>query len=634
MDLRLALLGPRASVLVVSADEALQRAVADLLRPRGCALRRAHSLATATPPSSGDGDGGLDLYLLDWRALPQRPADALRLLATGAALLLLGAPPEGAPLSVVDGALPWPAPEALLLLGCERALERLQLAREGRRLGERMRQVEEDWVRTLDTIPDAVAVCDGAGRIVRGNLALREIVGLSAELHRPIDEALAPLQLRRRIEEAVAAGSVSTFDESPPGLGRTYTITVSPLRGEAAGSGGAALLLRDVTDERRMQRRLLLGERMAAVGQLAAGLAHEINNPVSFVLSNLQMARELLHEHGDRLPASLGELDEMIDECLVGTTRVCDIVRDLRTFTSAEVRTGEGEVRLDDLIELALRMTRSEVQRRARLVYDRDLSPIPPLRGDAGKLSHVLLNLLAQAVQNLPSPEESGRLGHCVTVRTRIDRGRGAVELVVADTGPTLSEEVRAHLFEPFAQRRLRLPPGLSARIGMGLAVSYEVVRRHGGEIEARAGAAGGNELIVRLPLPAAAPPEPRPPRRRVLFVDDEPLLLRSYQRLIGDLHDVTTVSSGTEALALLQGGECFDTIFCDLSMPEMDGAQLYRTVRRRDEPCARRFVFLTGGVPSAEALTFLREVENAHVDKPVGRESLVRAIEQLQVAP
>lgn len=367
---------------------------------------------------------------------------------------------------------------------------------------------ERTWAETFDLIPDAIALCDGAGRVVRGNLALHEVLGRSVEevRQRPVDEALAPLRLAAAVDEAMSSGQVVRCDEAPPG-GRTYSVTISPLTRDPAGGQGAVVLLRDVTSERRMQRRLILGERMAAVGQLVAGLAHEINNPVSFAFSNLELAREALASGRAQLHAELAEVPEMLDEVLIGLSRVRDIVRDLRTFTSTEVRNLSSQVYLDDLLDLAVRLTRSEVQGRARLVYERDLNPTPPIRGDAGTLSHVLLNLLGQALHNLPPPGEEGGAEHAITVRTRVDGGRGVVELLVADTGPTLSEEARAHLFEPFAQRRARLPPHMSAAIGMGLAVSYEVVRRHGGEIEARP-AAPGNELWITLPLATAASSE------------------------------------------------------------------------------------------------------------------------------
>jgi signal transduction histidine kinase len=528
------------------------------------------------------------------------------------------------------------------------------LREENRALRERLAALEREWQETLDTIPDAVALCDGEGRVLRANRALRDATGHPdlAPARPPsapqepcgIDAALAPLRLKGRLQEALA-GEVLTWDESLPG-GRHYTVTLSPIaRGEAptGASPAAVLLLHDATAERRMQRRLLLGERMAAVGQLAAGLAHEINNPVSFAIANLQMARELLARHPGLFPDQappFSDMAEMLDECMVGMGRVRDIIRDLRTFTGTELRTTSSEVCLDDLLDLAMRLTRSEVQRRARLVYERDLLPTPPVRGDAGKLSHVLLNLLAHALHNLPPPDEAGGAAHCITVRTRTDRRRGMVELLVADTGPPLPEEVRAHLFEPFAQRRVRLPPELSAAIGMGLAVSYEIVRRHGGEIEARpaagAGPGGGgggqpagNELLVRLPLAAAcAEASDGLVRRRVLFVDDEPPLLRAYQRLVGDLHDVTAVSSGREALDLLRGGETFDAIFCDLVMPGLDGLRLYRTVAEADPASAGRFVFLVSGAFSPEVAAFLSQVDRPHVDKPPGREALLRAID------
>jgi signal transduction histidine kinase len=397
----------------------------------------------------------------------------------------------------------------------------------------------------------------------------------------------------------------------------------------------ALLLLRDVTDERRLQRRLVLGERMAAVGQLAAGLAHEINNPVSAAYSNLQLATDLLLRHKDVLPPSLADLFEMLEDCRVGMSRVRDIVRDLRDFTSTEVKSAAGEVRLDDIIDLGLRLSRSQVQRRARLIYDRDLSPMPLIRGDAGKLSHMLMNLISQALHNLPTSADPARRRQAITVRTRIDRAGGQVELVVADTGPTLSEQIRAHLFEPFAQRRERLPAAVSAALGMGLAVSYEVVQRHGGDIEARPGPPGdepgcGNQLIVRLPfsrsedLGNSGPALVQGARLRLLFIDEDPGQQRAYKEQVGDLHEVVTASSAKEALSLFDAGETFDVVFCNLSLVAGSGVGLHREVAARDAALAGRFVFVGSGPP--EGRSYVEMLHLHCIDGP-DRAALLSAV-------
>lgn len=438
-------------------------------------------------------------------------------------------------------------------------------------------RIQQRWTQIFEELPAALALCAADGQVLMTNRQLRALLAeprlddelAAEELRAPTPtslgaERLQPLLLAQRLREALRSGATVLCDEAPQPDGRTLSGALAPLfatpdepppsqraaaawaaaAGEYEGDeddddeGGAdderasspppppsqgrplggVLLVHDATDEQRLQRRLLLGERMAAVGQLAAGLAHEINNPVAIAYADLQYARELLEKHQSALSQALPvliELPEMVDECLVSIRRVRDIVRDLRTFTSTEVRSQPGEARLDDIIEQALRLARTEVQRRARLVYDRDMLPLPTVRGDAGRLGQVVLNLLSQAQHNLPPLELSGPTANRITVRTRADSRRGTVELLVSDSGPTLSEEVRARLFEPFASRRSRHPAGLSAALGMGLAVSYEIVRRLGGDIESHAVPGGGNELLVRLPQFAAQLRAPRPPGLR-----------------------------------------------------------------------------------------------------------------------
>ncbi len=538
------------------------RVVASDLELRGSLLSmlRGNGVSTRAGAEEAAGSEAAEVVLLDLRELagPRALYEAIaraRAAHDGAEVIGLCCPaqPAGRPGGELDPAmqalgagaclcLSLPVDPAALLTACAQAAERTRLFRENRRLRAdllaleaRAKEREQEWERTLDTLPDAIALCDRSGVVLKGNQALGEMLACGREqmLGRRIDELLRPISLA--VGEALSRGgggvcestnrgafgaSQSAPPERGPPQGRSYTATLVPVAGPAIGREAffTVVLLRDVTDERRLQRRLVLGERMAAVGQLAAGLAHEINNPVSFAYSNLQVAKELLdrhRQHGEGLPPPLlQDLAEMLEDCRVGIGRVGDIVGDLRTFTSTEVRGAANEVRLDDIIELALRLTRSEVQTRARLVYDRDLVPLPPIRGDAGTLSHVLMNLLNQALHNLPAAHDGAGAAddQVITVRTRVDPGRGMVELVVADTGPTLSDEMRTHLFEPFPHRRVRLPAAVSAAAGMGLAVAYEVVLRHGGEIEARPGTEHdplegrqrGNELIVRLPI---APP-------------------------------------------------------------------------------------------------------------------------------
>ena len=380
--------------------------------------------------------------------------------------------------------------------------------------------------------------------------------------------------------------------------------------------------------------RRALSDRITAVTALAAGVAHELNNPLAYVIANLGFLAEKASRVVELLagephtPEDLelaGQLAEALRETRTGTDRMRAVVRDLATFARPEEE-WPSRVDLQPILDSCLNVAWSEIRRRhARLV--RDVEPLAPVLADPGRLSQVFLNLLLNAAQFLPDAAPGA---HEIRVvgRTLAD-GRVAVE--VHDTGAGIAPEHLPRIFDPFFTTKA---PGRGT--GLGLSICHAVVSGLGGAIEVET--AVGKGSCFRVLLPGIRPEARREaevatslaltPGARVLVVDDEPLVGSMLRRTLAE-HDVTVVLNGEAALERLRAGERFDVVVADLIMPGMSGMELYGAVRARHPALAPRFVFLTGGAFTPEARQFLETERVEWLEKPfdvaVLREAVAR---------
>jgi len=477
----------------------------------------------------------------------------------------------------------------------------------------------------FDGALDAMLIVSDAGDVVDANTAAAALFGAPrTALARRSLEALAP---------SVRSGGTPTTWQALLGGGRASGEADVARRGAkprlaqlAAVTGilpGRSLVvLRDVTDERLLAARLALADRMASVGTLAAGVAHELNNPLAYVTANLAYALERLGRVRERLGGAaprpddgeLGaQLGDAVRDARDGAERMRLIVRDLRTFSRAD-EDRAGPVDVAPILESCVSMAWNEIRHRARLA--RDLAPVPPVHGNQARLGQVFLNLLVNAAQAVP---EGNADAHEIRVATRpLSDGRVAVE--IRDTGCGIAPEQLPRIFDPFYTTK---PPGVGT--GLGLSICHSIVTALDGEIEVESAPGAGSTF--RVLLPAARPDEPAAPatrpapepraRGRVLVVDDEPLVGNVLQRTLQGEHDVVVVHSARAALERLAGGERYDAILSDLLMPEMSGMDLHRAVAERDPALARRMIFLTGGAFTPAARAFLEDERVVCVEKP-----------------
>ncbi|MDH5493278.1 MAG: PAS domain-containing protein, partial [Myxococcales bacterium] len=372
-------------------------------------------------------------------------------------------------------------------------------------------------------------------------------------------------------------------------------------------------IVQDVTETHRMRSQLARSVRMASVGTLAAGMAHQINNPLSMVMTNLDHLAEELHRIGGASPpAHIDCLAEAIREALEGAQRIRRVVRGLRVFARADEERNE-RIDLTHLLETCVQMCANEIRHRATLI--RDLDAVPQVRGDSARLAQVFVNLLVNAAQALPAGAADQARIH---LRCRTD-ALGWAEIEVEDTGPGIPGDCQERIFDPFFTTK---PVGVGT--GLGLSLALGVVEGLGGELTLEPGRGGGACFRVRLPpldadaelLRLEAPPRLSKGRPRLLIVDDEALVRAALRRILRRSYEIELAEDGIQAIEKLQAGEPFDLILCDLMMPVMTGMALHARLREQMPEMARRMVFLTGGTFTPSGRDFLSAVDAPRVEK------------------
>jgi PAS domain S-box-containing protein len=386
----------------------------------------------------------------------------------------------------------------------------------------------------------------------------------------------------------------------------------------ALGSQIGQFIERRRAEEARehMRAKLILSDRMSSVGTLAAGIAHEINNPLGYVIANVDMIMADL-----RAPTmSREDLQAMAADVRAGAERIRKIVRGMKAFSRADE---ERRVVVDvtAVLDQASHMTAAEVRHRARLV--KSYGPVPRVHADEVRLGQVFVNLLINAAQ---ATDDRGADANEIRVVTRTDAaGRAVIE--VRDTGCGIAEEARARIFDPFFTTK---PVGVGT--GLGLSICHGIVTDLGGEIEVESKVGVGSVFRVLLPPAAvdarpAAALAPAPGggtarRGRVLIVDDDLMLGKAMRRVLS-AHDVTVLTNAEDALQRIASREAFDLILCDLMMPEMTGMDLHAKLLDVAPDTVARMVFVTGGAFTPRARAFLDEVPNERLEKPLDTRNL-----------
>ncbi|MDB4933568.1 MAG: sensor histidine kinase [Labilithrix sp.] len=483
---------------------------------------------------------------------------------------------------------------------------------------------------TLESMVDGVVLLSAKGIIQRANGAMGSLLGHDARelVGQPIESVLA------ETESAFAASLRDLVTMTPfknrdtlfrPARGEPVRMAVngSPHRGADGSLLGIVLVARDDRELKELETQLQVADRLATMGTVAAGVAHEINNPLAYVMSNLQFVTEelaTLAATGTLTESRIADVTKALAASREGARRVKQIVGDLRTFSRAESAT-PARLDVNTLMDSALALIQNELRHHARL--SKEYGTVPAVLANEGRLVQVFLNLIQNAAQAIPvgSAEQ-----HRIRIVTGTDpTGMASVEL--HDTGCGIPAEQLPHIFDLFFTTKT-----VGVGTGLGLSICHRIVESVGGRIEVKSTVGAGSMFRILLP---PAPPEssidvssaapvagPQARALRVLVIDDEREICESIQRVLKD-HQVDTATSAALALELTRD-IAYDVVLCDLLMPTMTGMELHALLAKDKPALAERMIFMTGGPFGHGVREFLARVTNPRIDKPFDAEELL----------
>jgi PAS domain S-box-containing protein len=487
----------------------------------------------------------------------------------------------------------------------------------------------------IDLIPELISVHRDR-KLIYLNLANRRFLGVDGpgadweglELIERVhpDDRKHVVELFRRVRDSESQLAPDVVELRMRGAdGSWRTCEVSAILVDIGGVPTVVASGRDVTERKRMRAKLLVSDRMASLGTLAAGIAHEINNPLAYVTGNLDVLAETLELARRRVSEeTCDELRTVVNDARDGAERVRKIVHGLRSFSRSEEEEKRLPLSLPQVLDAALRMTANEVRHRAQLV--RELGPTPLIVADEGRLTQVFINLLVNAAHAIPEGRSDDNR---ITVRTRTESD-GRVVAEIEDTGKGMAPEVQARVFDPFFTTK-----DVGEGTGLGLSICHGIISALGGQIAIDS--VVGRGTLVRVILPPQAPVvadvpargsqaaiTPPPGRRhRVMLVDDEPRVAQTLERMLRRDYDVTVAQCGREAIEHVTSGVRFDAIVSDVMMPNMTGIELLEELQRVAPDQAVRLIFLSGGAFTAQTRERLDQLGALQLEKPITAKQL-----------
>ena len=494
------------------------------------------------------------------------------------------------------------------------------------------RQVEAELTSVLDAIETGTILLDAAGRIRFCNARFGQFFGMDRRQLQTMEtfENLAALVAPRfrTPENFDAPWKTFTEGQGVPGhdelemtrpTRRILERFARPVLDREGHAVGWLELYCDVTGERQIQSKLLQTEKMAAVGQLVSGIAHELNNPLTAIMGYGQ----LLLGQG-LAPEQYSEASKVFQQA----ERARRIVKNLLYF-ARENTPERTRVNLNEIVERTLALRSYELRVQNILVECALASDLPETMADPYQLQQVVLNLLTNAEQALLQERGQGK----VTIKTRVaDGNRIAIE--ISDDGPGVPWRIASRIFDPFFTTK---PPGVGT--GLGLSIVYGIVKQHDGEVTFENQHGGGARFVVELPVLEIPVAECEPAAQdfainsqpvrsgRILVVEDEP----SVAQLIVDVlreagHQVEAVLESQEGLARLARGH-YDLVVCDLRMPRLDGPAFYEALIRAGSPVQDHMLFVTGDTLAPRTMQFLEKSKLPYLAKPFLVEELKLAV-------
>lgn len=505
---------------------------------------------------------------------------------------------------------------------------------------ERLARSEASFRALIERSPDAIAV-HHQGTIVHANTALATMlrwdspaafVGSTViEVVHADDRSLA----HERILGLASTEAAVPFDELRllRSDGTVVPVWIGAVNVVFDGIPCVAVIGRDMTEQRRLHAQLVVADRMVSLGTLAAGVAHEINNPLTYVMLGLDVSaarvrriRDAITAGGPRdgLTKNCSELETALATTVEGVRRVSRIVADLRRFGRVE-EDEQGPVSIERALDLTIGMAIHEIRHVARL--EREPNPaIPIVHGNEGRLVQVFLNLVINALQSLVRDPQQSR----IRIQSRIDAT--SVCVTISDNGRGIAAEHLPRLFDPFFTTK---PVGTGT--GLGLSVCHGIVTALGGTISVESQLGIGSTFAVTLPIlrravvteRRASVATPRGAKRlRILVVDDEESIRRSVAGVLAEVAEIVAASSVSEAREVIVADPSFDILLCDLRMPQTGGLALRAWLRARHPALVERVLFMSGGRLDDAERVELESQRDQVLAKPFDVDELLRKID------
>jgi len=499
-------------------------------------------------------------------------------------------------------------------------LTTLEVARHRCRLERELRARQRWFSTTVSSIGDGVVTSSPDGHVTYVNRAAELVLGAAREelTGRPVEDVVRFDGARHETDRALAGETIRAGVRRlvrPDGSPRLVSDVISPVR-DGEDVLGTVTVLRDLTEEEALRKRIELADRMTSLATLAAGVAHEVNNPLTVILGSLEELQA--HLGAGEVPRDL--VAEVLEDMRLAGVKVASIIADLRDFSAPSRSQADGQVAdVARVVRWAHRAAAREVRPRATVRID-----VPTglrVRMEETRLGQVLVNLLVNAAQAF---RDGAPTTHAIEVRAE-DLGDD-VSVTVTDNGPGMSEHVASMVFEPFFSTKE------GEGMGIGLAICHGLVQAAGGELTVASELGAGSTFTVRLAKDVPAHDEVPPVedrRLRVLIVDDDDLTLRFLSRCLSK-HEVTACGSADEALERLERGEAFDAILVDVYMPQTNGTQLYGTLVARFPAMAQRTALITAGPAAPEDHVTLREMGSLVLFKPFAIDEVQQLVAKL----
>lgn len=518
----------------------------------------------------------------------------------------------------------------------------------------------ESRYRTLmDNASCAIFICDYLGKILEINKkaelllesSKKKITGVSIE-NFVADTSKAYFLMA--LDKLIKGSPIDPFEVAVrPLSAELKTVELSAVIVAISDKNLLLLVANDISEKRILQTQAVISDRLTTVGILAAGIAHEINNPVAWVLSNFEYLKNMLYSlkhtlnfidiktkklngngrkteesfSRESLDNSFVEIDDIIVESISGVERIRDIVRDLKGFS--RISDNEiSEVNVHEVLNSVINMSLSSFKYKAR-IEKKFAKKLPAIFANNGEVHQVFLNIVINAANAI---EEGNLDANKIMVCSSV--GDGFVKVDITDTGQGIEPAIISKIFDPFFTTK---PPGSGT--GLGLSICLKIITKMGGKITVESALGKGTTFSILLPIgepkvkvESCAFVEKQPVTAcNVLVIDDEPFMLKSMQRTLEGSHITTTALGGKAGLEILeQNPYDFSVIICDLSMPEVNGKDVYLTIKNKYPGLEQKIVFITGGAYTAELKEFIETSSARVLDKPFSRHDLLMTMDEV----